>query len=371
MSGHAAPADPYATSFTPPYPPSWVDLLTAAVDRLPWPWWLSYLALGLAIFLTTTLIQLATGDYNPGRYLAFHVWSQAYLAYLLALLHALDRSAAGALQSFRPVLLFDTADQANDESFEDLAYRLTTLPPRPALLAAGLGGLFGTILPLFFVQSQLPGSMLARAAAQFGFSTHPVVLMTVLLTGTLATAVVGVFVYHTIHQLRWIDRIYRQFTNVNLFRLPPLFSFSRTTALTAAGLALYNYGWFGTAPGLTEQPVGLALGGFFLVVTLITFFWPLYGAHRRLESEKRHLLTQVSRRFEAAAQRLHEGVDSGELAGVDGIHKAMVALDLEQTVLRRIPTWPWEPGTLRSMLTALLLPITIWIIQTALGRLLD
>jgi len=370
LSGHAAPAEPSATSFTPPYPPSWVDRLTAAVDRLPWPWWLSYLALGLAVFVTATLTQIATGGYNPGRYLAFHVWSQSYFAYLLALLHALDRSAAGALQSFRPVLTFESAGQASDESFEDLAYRLTTLPPRPALLAAGLGGLLGTGLPLFFVQSQLPGSMMARAAAQFGFSTHPVVLVTVLVSGIFATAVVGVFVYHTIHQLRLIDRIYRQFTNVNLFQLPPLFSFSRTTALTAAGLALYNYGWFGTAPGLIEQPVGLALGGFFLVVTLITFFWPLYGAHRRLEFEKRRLLTQVSGRFESAAQQLHDGVDSGGLAGVDGIHKAMLALDLEQSVLRRIPTWPWEPGTLRGMLTAFMLPITIWLIQTALGQLL-
>ena len=326
---------------------------------------------GLAVFAAVALLQSATAGYSPGRYLPFHIWSQGYFAYLLALLHALDRSAAVALQAFRPVLVFDKLERGEVRTFEELDYRLTTMPPRPAMLAAVLGGLLGTALPLLLVQSRLPGSMLARAAAQFGFSTQPAVLSTVLLTGIGSTAIAGVFVYHTIYQLRWIDRIYRQYTNVNLYWLPPLFSFSRTTALTAAGLALYNYGWFGTAPGLLEQPVGLALGAFFLVVTLVTFFWPLYGAHRRLEAEKRRLLTQVTRRFEAATDMLHRGMDKGNLAGVDEIHKAMVALDLEQAVLRRIPSWPWEPGTLRGLLTAFMLPITIWLIQFGLTTILS
>ncbi|HEX9796386.1 MAG TPA: hypothetical protein VGA52_05290, partial [Anaerolineales bacterium] len=125
-----------SNSFTPPYAPSWVDRLTEVVDRLPWPWWLTYMLSGLAVFAAVALLQSATVGNSPVRYLPFHIWSQGYFAYLLALLHALDRSAAVALQAFRPVLVFDKLERGEVRTFEELDYRLTTMPPRPAMLAA-------------------------------------------------------------------------------------------------------------------------------------------------------------------------------------------------------------------------------------------
>jgi hypothetical protein len=38
--------------------------------------------------------------------------------------------------------------------------------------------------------------------------------------------------------------------------------------------------------------------------------------------------------------------------------------------LERIPTWPWRPETLRLLITALVLPLGLWLAQFILQRLL-
>jgi hypothetical protein len=45
-------------------------------------------------------------------------------------------------------------------------------------------------------------------------------------------------------------------------------------------------------------------------------------------------------------------------------------LEIEQSVLERIPTWPWQPETVRPMVTALALPMVLWVTQYALQYLL-
>lgn len=102
-SGRASASGP-ATPFVPPYPPSWVDRLTAAVDRLPGPAWLAYLGLAVLVSALQLAIQSSTGDYRPGSLQWFHVWAFGYFAYVLAMIHYLDRSAEAAIRTFRPVL---------------------------------------------------------------------------------------------------------------------------------------------------------------------------------------------------------------------------------------------------------------------------
>lgn len=55
---------------------------------------------------------------------------------------------------------------------------------------------------------------------------------------------------------------------------------------------------------------------------------------------------------------------------MDTMNKAMASLEIERAALVRVPTWPWDPGTLRTVIAALLLPIIIWLIQYGLERLM-
>lgn len=363
-----SPAAAAAPAFVPPYPPSWVDRLTAWVDRLPAPPWAFYLA--LAAFLTSLLMLAAraAGDYRPGPFLPFHIWTAGQLAYMLALMHYLDRSAGTALDSFRSVL--DGPKRAETSAFADLRYRLTTLPRGPARLASVAGAVFGISLPFLFLGPQaFDLKSWSEALSLFGFSDTSRSFAGFIVAYFIPVeAVSGALVYHTIHQLRLIGQIYASQTRLSLYRLQPLYALSVPCAITSAGLVLYTYAWFAAAPALLEAPISRVLGVFFTAIAAMTFAWPLLGIHRRLVAEKKRLLAASAERFEATVAELHHRVDRRRLKTMDDLNKTLSSLELEQAALRRVPTWPWEPGTLRGVIAALGLPIIIWLIQFGLDR---
>jgi hypothetical protein len=371
----AAPAPPESPAFIPPYRPSWYDRLARRIERLPGPAWLAYLLLAGVGVLVLIGVQALTGAYRPGTYAAFHLFLGAQFAYLLALMRLLDRSAAAALETFRPILHLPrrlrggAADEA--ASLEELRYRLTTLPPRPALLASLAGVLLGVVLPLLLFR--IPGMTAPSLTAAFAWgrlATSPAAMICILIHLAFSEAVAGVLIYHSIHQLREFSRIYLNFTRLNLYRLQPLYAFSVPAALTAGGLMLYNYAWFAVAPAFLDHPISLALGIFFIGAAVVIFTWPLLGIHHRLVAEKRKALAESARRFEAAVAELHQRVDKKALAKMDDLNKTLASLDLEREALQRIPTWPWDPGTPRGLAAALVLPLVIWLAQYLLQRLL-
>jgi hypothetical protein len=255
--------------------------------------------------------------------------------------------------------------------FEELRYRLTTLSSRPTLWASVAGAILGVGLPTLFMRPSgsttysLPGLF-----ASFGLSPSPFAIAAFMSQFAFTQAVAGALVYHTVHQLREINRIYLTHTRLNIYRLQPPYAFSIPAASTSGGLIIYNYAWFATAPELLSQPVSLALGGFFAAIAAVTFAWPLLGIHRRLVAEKQRCLAENSSRFEAAVGELHQRVDRRAIARMDDLNKTLGSLEIEQAALNHIPAWPWEPGTLRSVMAALALPIIIWLVQFVLQRVL-
>ncbi len=134
-----------------PYPPSWVDRLEAWVDHLPGPAWLYYAGAAVVSVALHQLVQRTGGDYHPGREIIFHVWLTSHFAYLLGLMHYLDRATAAALEAFRPAL--DPGPGPEDSAhaqasrLAELRYRLTTMPHRGARWASLLGVVFGVGFP--------------------------------------------------------------------------------------------------------------------------------------------------------------------------------------------------------------------------------
>ena len=361
-------------AFVPPYPPSWVDRLTAAVDRAPGPAWLTYLALGAAAVLLQLAVQQSTGAYRPGPFLPLHIWITGHFAYLLAMIHYLDRSAAAAVDTFRPVLQLSPSESSADQqhmTYAELRYRLTTLPPRTTAWVAVIGGLILTLIPILFIQGPAGGAFsLARGIVSFGYSAAPMALAAALLQLFLTQAIAATLVYHTVHQLRLIHHIYLRHTRLNLYRLQPLYAFSVPAALTAGGLLLYTYAWFASGPALLGQWASRALAVFFTGTAIVTFTWPLWGIHRRLAEEKKRLIQESSARFESVVAQLHQRVDRQRLTQMDDLNKTLASLEIEQAALRRVPTWPWEPGTVRALAAALLVPLVVWVTQYILQRFL-
>jgi hypothetical protein len=61
-------------------------------------------------------------------------------------------------------------------------------------------------------------------------------------------------------------------------------------------------------------------------------------------------------------------VDADDLARMDGLNKALASLVVERDLLARLPTWPWQPGTLGAFATAIVLPVALFLVTRALER---
>ena len=342
--------------FVPPYPPSWVDRFTDSLERLPVPWWLGYLLAGLLMEGIQIYILWSGGVFASFGAHLFQFYFPINYILALFVMHALDRRASTALERFRPALHPDGASE------ERLLYELTTLPARPTILA-GLAGLAFGVVGILGTGASL------REYPMFGMNTTPAGYAFAAATFIPTLWVWFTLIYHTIHQLRVVRRIYAKETRVDLYRLRPIYALAELTALAAAGFAVYTYPWLedllNAASELSLAVVVLNLP--FFAWPIVIFLWPLWGAHRTLVELKEAALTEAATRSKSLAGLLHERIDHGQLARIHEGHKAIKA---EIARLLKVPTWPWHPGTFRGLLAAVFLPLLLWVVQFGLQRLL-
>ena len=125
-----------------------------------------------------------------------------------------------------------------------------------------------------------------------------------------------------------------------------------------------------TAVGEQEQAgTAAAVGWPFVLLAIATFVLPLLGAHRLLQEEKARHKSEVARRMETVTQKLHHRVDIDDMHEMDALKDALDGLAVERGVLDKVSTWPWDPETLRVVVTALLLPVALWVVTRVLERL--
>ena len=341
-------------SVAQPYPPSWVDRFADWVKRLPGPSWLFYLVLWLALFLMANAIKWLDGSEPLGTIKPFYTVGASDSVYFLALTHYLKGAAGAALRAFRPALTMSEAE------YNRLYYQLTTLPARGALLAGGIGAAIAALAVLLNPTVPNPYYHTSLVAIVFGS-----------VMAILIFACFGALVYQTTHQLTMVGRIHATVTHINLFQPDPLYAFSGLTARTAMGyliladtalLAMYEF--------MSEtDPLALGIMVFMMLLAAVTFVLPLLGMHRRMVEEKGRLESEANRCLEATIAELHRRLDAGDLTEIDGLNSAMESLEIERNVLAKIPTWPWQPGTLRIAISPVLLPVAVWLIQRLLERL--
>jgi hypothetical protein len=339
-----------------PYSPSWVDRLTAWVSRLPGPAWLYYLAVALALAVFRTILAWIDGSYPVGTIFPLHILDQFNILYPLFVLHLVDDHASSSLAASRSVLT------VSDAGYDKLRYELTTMPARPALAWGFAGLLFGLIyLPLIVPPSQ-------RQLLQL-FTSPTAVVVDVALSA-LNWIFYAIFAYHTFRQLGMVSRIYTHHMDVNVFEIGPLYALSRVTAITSIALLFITYlyvTYWGNWQIQTPADIVIVLA--FVLVAAAAFVWPLLGAHRLLQEEKERRKGEVARRMESITDELHRRVDARDLQQVENLKHALDGLIAERGVIDKMPTWPWHPDAVRAVVTALFLPIVLWLITRVLERL--
>jgi hypothetical protein len=85
---------------------------------------------------------------------------------------------------------------------------------------------------------------------------------------------------------------------------------------------------------------------------------------------KGHALLENATVLKEVRDLLFEHANERALGGSGELNSALSAIRKEREALLLVPTWPWQPGTPRSVAAALALPLAIWLLQNVMQRVL-
>lgn len=346
---------------TRPYAPSWVNVVTEWLEGLPGPTRLAYAVAAAAWILAgsfapgTSVWAIAPTDPAFGPALASTLYYGTLPAAVLGLMHLLDTRARNAVAALAPRLALDA------EGVAELSYRLSVAPARPAAIVAILAPASTAI---GYLLDPVGSGIVGYDAAAMAFR---------IVAEGLITALFVVLLLHTFRQLRLIAGVHRDIKDLNLFDQGPLYAMSGVTSTTAIGLLLL------LGPSVLLIPAGanaayIVLTGFWYglagVAAAAAFFLPLRGVHARLGAEKRRLRGEVGRRIAQTAEALNTAVDTGDGPAVDLRHRSLTALIAERDLIERAPTWPWSGSSITGLVSAILLPLVLFVIQRGIAAVL-
>jgi len=310
--------------------------------------------LWLALLLMANAIKWLDGSQPLGAIDLLSTIGASDGVYFLALVHYLKGAADAAIHTFRPALAVSEAESNR------LHYQLTTLPARRTMWVSVIAAALAGLQVLFNPDVPSAGYTSSLLATVFGSSI-----------AVFTLTVMAALVYQTVHQLTMVGRIHAAATRINLFQPDPLYAFSGLTARTAMGyLVLADTALLAMNEFMSEtDPLAAGMMVFMMLLAAVTFVLPLMGMHRRMVEEKGRLESEANRRLEAAIAELHRRVDAGEFSDMTEVYRAIGGLEIERDVLAKISTWPWQSGTLSVVISPVLLPVAVWIIQRLLERL--
>jgi len=329
-----------------------MDRFFAAINRAPGHPALVYAVLFFLSAASLHLIfWLSGGQPFPVPALDITVTSTWWVMGL-AVLDYLHRQGARSLERFSPCL------PPGDPAIADARSRLTSIPNRVAIASTATGILF-TVVTLYFDPTFF-GLMRGGPAADAAE----------LVFASLNAFAMCLLVYVAVRNLLTVTEMHRRATFIDLYRPSPLFAFSGLTARAAVLGALIGNVFALTMPGSIDNPVNLA--AFLLVPALVIplFVLPLWGMHGRMAAEKERLAGESRTRLEGALAAIHASQKSGELGGVPDQKELLEALFLEKADIAALKTWPWQPGLPQAVLTLVLLPLIVFLLQGLLGRVL-
>lgn len=331
--------------------PSWVDRLERWLEISPLPWWAMLLLVAAAFMALEFGVLLVVHGFTLAE---IPLWPQVIFysligPYAFGLLFMLDRRAARAVERMRPLM-------ASDRECRELAVNISTMPFVPVLIATG----GGVVLFLFLRMVSHNSSELIMAGTTW------ITRWIRLLEGLILWVLITVSIYHTIRQLRIMDRIFTHHVKVDMFNQEPLYQLAGVAFYTAIGLNVPVSTIFVLFPPLTGDRVSLFLALTFFALSAITLFAPLYQVHQLLEEQKSAQMSENARLLAASIAKLRQQIESQSLEGLEKTHQAISALQQDREITSNVPTWPWPPGSLKTTVATLLLPTVIWLIQQTL-----
>jgi hypothetical protein len=330
-----------------PYPAASVSRFIHRIDRLPQHGWWVYLALALFPAAWAHAVLWATGHLAVGSLEPLILVWMVYGPYGLAMLALMRATATRALSDFWPATGWPLEQQA------EWRYRFANAPAGFGFACLAIGGVVSTVSLL-----AAPEGALGAASGDLWATALALLPMAVFGYSILPMAVV-----FTLHGMRLVTRIHREASAINPFDRSAVNAFSRLTAVgglsyvAAAYYSLTVNGAFqaGNVASVLAVMASVAAGVAFFIV-------PLWGIHERIQREKSRLLLESETRADAVAAELYRRIDAGEFDTAKNLADALAGVAASRQRIQHLPTWPWPPELLRGFVSALLLPVAVYLV---------
>lgn len=338
-------------SITTRYQPGGFSRVLGSVAALPWRgWWVFPLLYG-ALFAWSHAILWATGRLPLGTFHPVFVVSAFYAPYTLAASAYINRAAERALVKFWPATGWPEPDR------EAWRFQFVTSPGGYGLRAFGIA-----LLVTIIAFQQSPPDV-------FGSGADRVILFAAYLpVALLGYWIVVLALAHTIRQLRLVARIHREAASIDPFDRVPLYAFSSVTVRT--GLAYVFSGYYTlTVNGAFQAGnlVAIAVLGAVFAIGILCFFLPLWGIHDRLVQEKDALMRELDRRHGQVGEELYRRIDAGQFEATKAVGETLAAVSELRKRIIEVPTWPWRPQVLSGFISALLVPVAVYLLTRAVA----
>ena len=335
-----------------PYPPSAINRLFVRVEALPGGGWWVYPMMVIALIAYHQAALWFTDGIPVGSLSLAGVPGIVYGPYGLALMHSVLRASGGAMDAFRP------ASGLTHAEFARRRYELITLPSG----RVGIPLAIGVFVAIGSMLSAPPEGLAAYGATR---ASAILVLGPAAIFGYGITAV---GVYASIRTLALIRRLHTDATAVDLFDTAPIYAFSRVTFIVGVGYVFAAYYTFAFNKDFqVGNAFGLAAVASVVVLGVACFAVPLWSIHGRLAAEKAVLVHGVSQRAKVLQEALYRRVDEGNVSGIKDLTDAASGIQAASDRIARLPTWPWPPQVLRGFISALLLPVVVFLITRVVG----
>ena len=311
----------------PPWKLSWVDRVQDALGRARFPWWLPLIIFPVVLIVLESYLLVREAGPQALTWpipLSLTVIYAIFPFYVFGFLYFVDERARIAIQRLRPLL-------DEDRELDSFRYTLSNMPSLPTVLATLAGFLF--FLGLRSMES-ITGDVVLSGTTQ-------VTRWIRLFEGMLLWTLIGVITYHTIRQLRIINRIYTHHVHIDLLNQAPLYELARIPVYTALSLVIPVSLVLLVLPGMPNDPVSISLLMSTLTFTTVILIAPIHRVHLVLDDEKVKRQNLNSNLTDDLLARFRKEVGSNAYEGAAGIRTSLEILKLERDILHSAPTWPW------------------------------
>lgn len=331
------------------YEQRWLARPAIALERLPWPFWLTVvLVAGFALgeqILEYSMEQTLVGG-QPTLSIFRLVVSPVLMIYILVNFHLLKKYTVAELTRLRPAVL------VSDQEYDEHVKRMVIANPRVEFVLLLVSAV---VVLVFFVAFDLDLLNTNRGLPQSLPLAIYIIVMYILL-GWLLLAIV----YNSLRQAQALSSLARCPLLINGFDLINLLPFGRLgliQSLPTVGIVLVPLILLGTPTKAGFLVIFLSVVGF------LALFVPLWGVHVQIVQSHERNLSAIHAQLQEIKDILLAGLSSDPSYLTSMNNRVTMLINLRKTI-QEAPNWPFkDSATVARAIVAVTSPFFYFIIN--------